>query len=166
MKDRNVHLFAQLRFDHETFRRLDVLKVDAAKGRFQHGDRVDEIFDIGFGHLDVEDVDAGEFLEEDRLAFHHRLGGKRPDVAEPQNGSAVGNDRNQIAARCVIRGLGRIVGDLKAGRGHTRGIGQCQVALVAERLDCLDLQFPGPRMLVIRTGLLLSDRFRWSYCHS
>ena len=32
----------------------------------------------GFVDFDVEDVDAGELLEQHRLAFHHRLRGKRP----------------------------------------------------------------------------------------
>jgi hypothetical protein len=41
---------AQL-FDHETFRRLDVFQVDAAEGRLQRADDVDQLVDIGFGSL-------------------------------------------------------------------------------------------------------------------
>ena len=43
--------------------------------------------------LDVEDVDAGELLEQHRLAFHHRLGGERADIAEAEHGRAVGDRR-------------------------------------------------------------------------
>jgi hypothetical protein len=46
MEHRNVHLFAQAAFDDEAVRRLDVLKVDAAKGRPEIFDRIDELFDI------------------------------------------------------------------------------------------------------------------------
>ena len=53
-------------------------------------------------HLDVEHVDAGEFLEEDGLALHHRLAGERADIAEPEHGGAVGDDRDQVAARGVV----------------------------------------------------------------
>ena len=48
--------------------------------------------------LDVEDVDAGEFLEQDRLAFHHRLGGQRADIAEAEHGGAVGDHGDEIGA--------------------------------------------------------------------
>ena len=48
------------------------------------------------GDLDVEDVDAGELLEQDRLAFHHRLGGERADGAEAEHGGAVGDDGDEV----------------------------------------------------------------------
>ena len=49
--------------------------------------------------LDVEHVDAGEFLEQHALAFHHRLAGKRADVAQAEHRRAVGDDADQVAAR-------------------------------------------------------------------
>ena len=51
--------------------------------------------------LDVEHVDAGELLEQHRLAFHHRLGGERADVAQAQHRGAVGDHADQVAARGV-----------------------------------------------------------------
>ncbi len=51
------------------------------------------------GNLDVEHVDTGEFLEQNRLALHDRLGGKRPDVAETQDCRSVGHDPDQILPR-------------------------------------------------------------------
>ena len=42
MKHRNRHALAQLALDLETFRRLDVLEIDAAKGGFQRRDDIDE----------------------------------------------------------------------------------------------------------------------------
>ena len=95
--------------------------------------------------LDVEDVDAGEFLEQDRLALHHRLGGQRADGAEAEHGGAVGDDGDQVAARGQRGGLGRIGGDRLAGGGDAGRIGERQVVLVAERLGGLDLDLSRPR---------------------
>ena len=83
MEDRDLHPLAQLGLDHEAFRRLDVLEIDGAEGRLERGDDVDQLVGIVLVDLDVEDVDAGEFLEQDRLAFHHRLGGERADAPSP-----------------------------------------------------------------------------------
>ena len=44
-------------------------------GRLQRRHDLDELVGVQAIDLDVEHVDAGEFLEEDGLAFHHRLGG-------------------------------------------------------------------------------------------
>ena len=86
----------QLRLDLEAFRRLDVLEVDAAEGRLQRRDDLDHAVDLVRVDLDVEHVDAGEFLEQDRLAFHHRLGGERADIAEAEHGGAVGDDGDEV----------------------------------------------------------------------
>jgi hypothetical protein len=61
---------------------------------------------VGFVHLDVEAVDVGEFLEQNRLALHHRLGGQRADIAQPQHGGAVGDHGHEVAARGVAAGVG------------------------------------------------------------
>ena len=98
MEDRYLHAFAQLFLDIETFRRLDVFEIDAAERRFEGGDDVHQLVRIAFVHLDVEDIDAGEFLEQDGLAFHYRLGGERADVAKPKHRSAVSDNRYQVAA--------------------------------------------------------------------
>ena len=45
----------------------------------------------------IDGIDIGEALEQDRLALHHRLGGQRAEIAETENGGAVGNDGDQIA---------------------------------------------------------------------
>ena len=60
-------------------------------------------------------VDAGEFLEQDRLALHHRLGGERADIAEAQHRGAVGDDGDEIPRGGVIGGLAGIGRDRLAG---------------------------------------------------
>src|SRR3546814_6908720 len=69
MEDRNVHPLLQRLFDDEAFRGLDVLQIDAAEGRLHQLDRVDELVDILGLEFDVDAVDVGEALEEDRLAL-------------------------------------------------------------------------------------------------
>ena len=105
VEDGNGHPLAQLAFDLETLRRFDIFEVNAAEGRFQGGDDVDETVDVGFGHLDVEDIDAGEFLEQDGLAFHHRLCGQRADIAEAQHRSAIADDGDEILPDGEFAGL-------------------------------------------------------------
>src|SRR5690606_520264 len=84
MEYRNLHALAQLLLDIEALGRLDVLKVDAAEGRFQGSDDFDQFFRIFLVDLDIEDVDAGEFLEQYPFAFHHRFGSQRADIAQAE----------------------------------------------------------------------------------
>ena len=143
-------------FDLETFGRLDVFQVDAAEGRLEGGNGRDHVGVHARGvDLDVEYVDAGEFLEEDGLAFHDGLGGERADIAEAQNSGAVGDDGDQIGAGRIVVGGGRIILDRKTGGRDAWGIGKCQIALVAERLGGLDLQFAGTRIAVIEERLFV-----------
>jgi hypothetical protein len=134
MEHRDVHALAQLLLDVEALGRLDVLEVDAAQRGLQRRDDVDQLVGVVLGQLDVEHVDAGEFLEQAALAFHHRLGGQRADVAQAQHGRAVGDDAHQVAARRVLVGQRRVGLDVQAGIGHARRIGQRQVALVQQGL--------------------------------
>ena len=107
VEDRDLHPLAQRALDVEAVRRLDVLEVDAAEGRLERGDHVDQLVEVLLVDLDVEDVDAGELLEQDALAFHHRLGRERADVAQAEHRGAVGDDGDQVAARGVAERIGR-----------------------------------------------------------
>ena len=154
MEDRNAHARPQGLFDIETLRRLDVLEVDRAEGRLQGRNHLDELVRIVGVHLDVEDVNAGELLEQYRLAFHHRLGRQRPDRAQAQDGGAIGDYRNQVASGGIEPNVVGVGGDRLAGRGHTRRIGQAQVPLGRHPLRRLDGQLPRPRIAVIVEGVL------------
>ena len=145
----NVHAFAQAALDLETFRRLDVFEIDAAKGWFQRRHHIAEFVDAVLVHFDVKYINAGEFLEQDSLAFHDRFGGQWPDIAETENGRAVGNDCDQISACGVTGSQGWFCGNCQARCCNARRIGKRQVALVAQRLGCFDCQFAGARKLVI-----------------
>ena len=148
VEHRDFHARLELVFDVETLRRLEILQVDAAEGRLERGDHVDHAVALVGVDLDVEYVDAGEFLEQDGLAFHHRLAGERSDVAEPENRGAVRHHGDEVRARGERRRLGRIGRDRLAGGGDPRRIGKREVLLRGERLGRLDLELPRPRQLV------------------
>ena len=127
----------------------------------------DHALDLVRVDLDVEHVDAGEFLEQHRLAFHHRLGGERADIAEAEHRGAVGDDGDEVCPRGELGGLRRIGGDRLAGGGDARRIGERQVVLVAERLGRLDFELSGPRQAVIdeRAGAQVVG-YRGGHCHT
>jgi hypothetical protein len=149
VEDRDAHAGLQPLLDLEAFRRLDVLEVDSAEGGLQRGDHLDQLVHIVLGHLDVEHVDAGEFLEQDRLALHDGLGGERTNIAEAEHGRAVGDHGDQVLAGGEIGRLGRVGGNRLAGGGHAGRIGQGQVALIAEGLGRLDLELSGAGVLMV-----------------
>ena len=73
VEDRNVHFFLQALLDDETFRRLDILKIDPAKGRPHQPDRAAKLVRVFGVQLDIDRVYIGKALEQYRLALHHRL---------------------------------------------------------------------------------------------
>ena len=154
VKDRNFHALAQFALDDKTIGRLDVFEVDAAKGRFQRGNDFHQLVRVFFIDFDVEHIDAGEFLEQHALAFHHRLAGQRPDVAQSQHGRAIGDHAYQVAACGVAEGCGRILHDFFAWSGHAGRIGQRQIVLVDELLGGFHADLAGAGIfVVIKRGL-------------
>ena len=93
--------------------------------------------------FEVEDVDVGEALEQDALAFHDGFAGQRPDVSQAQDRGAVGDDGHQVAAGRVLEGIMRVLLDFQARLGHARGVGQAQIALGLARLGGNDFDFSG-----------------------
>jgi hypothetical protein len=149
MKDRDLQAFLEGLFDDEAFRGLDVLQIDAAEGGFETSDGLDELLGVAFIDLDVENVDVGKLLEEDGLAFHHRLGGEGADGPQAEHRGAVGDDGHQIAAAGIEGRRQGIGDDLLAGRRHPRRVGQGQVALIGQWLGRLDRQLARTRITVI-----------------
>ena len=155
VEDRNVHALAQLALDDEALRRLDIFEIDAAEGRFQRGDDVDQLVGVALVDFDIEHVDAGELLEQHALALHHRLAGERPDVAQTQHRGAVGDHRDQVAARGHFAGGVGVGDDGFAGEGHARRVGEGQIALGHQRLGRHDLDLARRILAVVGEGGLL-----------
>ena len=154
MEHRNAHARAQALFDDEAFRRLDVFQVDGAERRLECRHNVDEQLRVGRVHLDVEHVDAGEFLEQRGLALHHWLAGQRAYVAQAQHGGAVADDGHQVGARGERARLLGVCHNGAAGGSHARGVGQRQVALRGHALGGFDGDLSGARVpVVVERGL-------------
>ena len=154
VEDRDVHDLLQLFLDIEALGPLDVLEVDAAEGRLQQLDGTNDLVRILGVEFDVEDVDIGEALEENALAFHDRLAGHGADIAKTEDRRTVGNDRHEIAFGGILVGHQRVLFDLQAGLGDAGAVGQRQVAAGGAGLggDDFDLSFtPGT---VIVQGVL------------
>ena len=140
VKYRDLQQLAQPLFDDEALGCLDVLEVDAAKGRMQKSHAVDELVDIAGVDLEIDRVDVCETLEECRLALHDRLGRQRTEIAEAEHRGAVRDHRDEITLRGVVERRTRLTMDAEAGEGHTRRIRERQIALCRQRLGRRDRQ--------------------------
>ena len=73
MKDGDVHPLFQCLFNDEAIGRGNIFQIDAAKGRLEQFNRVNEALCILGIHFDVDGIDVGKAFEQDCLALHHRL---------------------------------------------------------------------------------------------
>ncbi|MDQ1038326.1 hypothetical protein QFZ75_004742 [Streptomyces sp. V3I8] len=132
VEDGDVEGLAQAGLDLEAARGRDVFQVDAGEAG---GDRLDDLHDR-VGVLGVQAqrprVDAREALEEGRLALHHRQGGLGADVAEAQDGRAVGDDRDGVALDGQAPGVLGVLRDRHAHPGHTGRVDHREVVTVAD----------------------------------
>jgi hypothetical protein len=114
---------------------------------------------LGGVDLDVEHVDVGEPLEQQRLALHHRLASERPNVAQAEDGAAVGHHGHQIPAGGVAERLQRVLLNVAHRHGHAWRIGQGQVMLGRARRGDRDRDLPGPSGAVVLAGFLVQHGF-------
>ncbi len=79
VENRNFHPFAQLAFDDEALRRLDVFQIDAAEGGLQRADDVHQLVRILLCDFDVIASHAaatpGEYASDNSRAFNKDLVG-------------------------------------------------------------------------------------------
>ena len=144
VKDGNIHQFAQALFDDETLRRLDVFEIDAAEGWSEIANSIDELFGVFRTHLQIDGIDVREAFEQDGFSFHDRLGRQGSQIAQAQNGCAIGDDGDKIAFDRVVVSFGRIFGDGVDGHRDAWRIGQRQVALGRHGLCRRNLELSGP----------------------
>ena len=158
MEDRNVHEFAQAILDDETLRGLDVFEIDAAERGAEITHRRDEGVRVLGVDFEVDRIDVGEALEQHRLAFHHGFRGQRTEVAEPEDCSAVRNDRHHVALGRVVVRPARILVDGFDRHGDARRIGEREVALRRHGLRGDDLELAGPALGMELERFLIGDR--------
>ena len=156
VEHRDVEQLAQPLLDDEALRRLDVLEIDAAPALAEQLHAIDDLVGILGGHFEIDGVDVGKALEQHRLAFHHRLGRERAEVAEPEDRGAVGDDGDEIAFGGVVVGLQLVLGDRQHRNGHAGRVGQRQVALGRHRLGGDHFQLARPALAVKVERFLIS----------
>ena len=149
MKDRNIHPLAQFGFDLETLRRFNIFQVDATECRLHRRSHLNELLHLIGVQLNIEDIDPSEFLEQDRLAFHHGFRRQWADITQTQNRCPVGDDPDQIRPRGDRCGLCWILNNDLARLGNAGRIRQRQIALIRHRLGCRYFQLSGRRPTVI-----------------
>jgi hypothetical protein len=91
-----IESFLECRLDLECARRLDIFEVDATERGFQRGYDLNQFFRVLFIDFNIEDIDIGKLLEQHALAFHHRLGGQRPNITQAQYCGSVADDSHQV----------------------------------------------------------------------
>ena len=151
---RNIGGFSDSSFNFKTFWGFDVFKIDAAKGLRDVDHGVDEFLRVFGVNLDVKHVNASEGLQEQAFAFHNRLAGQCPDVAETEDGRSVGNHRHQVAFGGVAIGVFGSLLDFQARVGHTGGVGQTQLVSRGVWFGGYDLDFSLRFSLVVLKRLL------------
>ena len=73
VENRDIHALAADTLNHETIRGLDVFQIDCPKRWLQRAHDICQLFRVCFIHLNVKAINGREFLEQNSLAFHHRL---------------------------------------------------------------------------------------------
>ena len=94
---------------------LDVLEVDAAKGGGDALHGLAELLRVFLVDFDVEHVDTAIDLEEQALALHHGLAAHGTDIAQSEDGCAVGDDCHKVALVSVLVSIVWIILNLKTG---------------------------------------------------
>ncbi len=112
-----------------------------------HG--IDECLGVLGVHLDIEHIDTGELLEQDALAFHDRLGGQRPQIAQAQDRRTITDHRHQIPLGGETVGQFRLPCDFPHRLRHPRAVGQTQIPAGRRRLGHLNADFSGTRLGMI-----------------
>jgi hypothetical protein len=169
VEDRDVEQFAQALLDHEAFGRLDILEIDAAESDAQIAHAIDELVDVLGVDFQIDRIDVRETLEQNGLAFHHRLAAERAQIAQSQHRRAVGDHGHEIALGRVVVGRVGILGDVQARPRHAGRIGERQIARGGQRLGRIDLDLAGFAALLVEQQRILLGHGRRivghrSYC--
>jgi hypothetical protein len=120
VEDRDAKSLAQLLFYIEAIRGANVLEIDSPDAWLEQLAEPYDIVGVFGSDFEVEDVEVGKLFEKIPFALHYGLSSERPDVAEAEDGGAVGHDGDEVSAGGVLVCILGILLDLEAGLGNAR----------------------------------------------
>ena len=124
VEHRDVQQILKLGLDAEALGALDVLQIDAAEGDADVLDHRDDFIGVPGRDLDVHRIHIGEAFEKDAFSLHDGLGRQCAQIAQTQDGGAVGDHRHEVSLGGVLIGEVRIGGDRQHRDGHAWRIGE------------------------------------------
>ena len=127
VEDGDIERGLQALLDLKAARSRDVLEVDAAKARGDSLNRFNDLVGVFRVETDREGVDAGELLEQHRLAFHHRHRRARTDVAKAEHRCSVADDGDSVSLNRVLEGALWVLVDCAADASYARRVGHRKV---------------------------------------
>jgi hypothetical protein len=127
VEHRNVQRGPQARLHLEAAGLGDVLQVDAPEAGGDRGDRGHDAFDISGVQADGDGVDVSQVREQGRLAFHHQQRRGWPEVAQAEDGGAVGDDCDSVVLAGQVPDGTRDGRDPGSDSPHPRGVGEREV---------------------------------------
>ena len=133
VEDGDVARFLQLALNFKAARGGDVLQIDAAERAGNVIDGVHKLVYILRFDAERKCIHVAEGLKEHALTLHDRHTGLRSDIAEAEDGRAVGNDGAEIPAAGQLVAFLKILLDLQARLGDARRVGERQIVLRLDR---------------------------------
>ena len=130
--DRDLAFRAQSVQDVEALGLRDVLEVDAAEGRLEGLDDVDDLVRVLFVEAEREGVHAAQVLVQQPLAFHDGQAGLGADVAQAEDARAVRDDGHEIPFVGVLVSFLRVLMDLLADRRDSGRVPDGEIVEIAD----------------------------------
>src|SRR5690606_17742877 len=96
MKDRNIQFLFQPLLDLKAPWRRYIFEIDSAETDGDVLDRLNYLMRVLGVEADREGVHAAEFLKELCFALHNGHCRRGPDVAKPEHGSAIRDNRDRV----------------------------------------------------------------------
>ena len=144
VENRDIASRLELFFDFKTAGSADVFKIYAAERAGNVIHCFNYFVNVLCPYAERKRVNAAEFLEEHAFALHNRHTRLGSDIAESQNGGAVGNYRNHIPAAGKLPAFVIIFLDCEAGLRDARSVRERQCVLIVDLCagDDFDLALP------------------------
>ncbi len=126
VEDGNIAALLESAFDLKAAGRGDVLQIHAAEAAREQAHGVHDLIHVLAAYTQRDRVHIAESLEEDALAFHDGHARLGADVAETEDRSAVGDDRDGVPTARELIALVHVLLDLETRCGDAGRIGKAQ----------------------------------------